>query len=135
MDIRALEYSGRILPHPLDVKAGSAGSGTSASSGAVTTTSTNDLIFGAGTTIAAFRAGGSGFISRIITSPDTDIAEDKTVSTTGSYSATAPNSSASWVMQMVAFRASGSGGQSSSNPAPKVSSISPNNGTAMAARR
>ena len=130
VDIRALEYSGLDPAAPLDVKAGSAGSGTSASSGAVTTTSTNDLIFGAGTTIAAFRAGGSGFISRIITSPDTDIAEDKTVSTTGSYSATAPNSSGSWVMQMVAFRASGSGGQSSSNPAPKVSSISPNTGTA-----
>jgi hypothetical protein len=81
-------------------------------------------------TIARFSAAGAGFISRIITTPDADIAEDKTVSTTGSYSATAPNSSGSWVMQMVAFRASGTGGGGSSNPAPTVSAISPNTGTA-----
>jgi hypothetical protein len=130
VDIRALEYSGLDPANPLDVKAGAAGSGTSASSGAVTTTSANDLIFGAGMTIARFSAAGAGFISRIITTPDADIAEDKTVSTTGSYSATAPNSSGSWVMQMVALRASGSGGQSSGNPAPTVSAISPNTGTA-----
>jgi len=135
VDIRALEYSGLDPASPLDVKAGAAGSGTTASSGAATTTSANDLIFGAGMTIARFSAAGAGFISRIITTPDADIAEDKTVTTTGSYSATAPNSSGSWVMQMVAFRASGTGGGGSSNPAPTVSAISPNTGTAMAARR
>ncbi|MGA9800524.1 MAG: family 16 glycosylhydrolase [Terriglobales bacterium] len=130
VDIRALEYSGLATATPLDVTAGAAGSGTSASSGAGTTTSANDLIFGAGMTIARFTAAGTGFVSRIITSPDADIAEDKTVSTTGSYSATAPNSAGGWVMQMVAFRASGSSGQSPSNPAPTVSAISPNTGTA-----
>jgi hypothetical protein len=129
VDIRALEYSGLDSANPLDVKAGAAGSGTSASSGTATTTSANDMIFGAGMTIARFTAAGAGFASRIITTPDADIAEDKTVSTTGSYSATAPNSSGSWVMQMVAFRASGTSG-GSSNPAPKVSAISPNTGTA-----
>ena len=129
VDIRALEYSGLNNANPLDVRAGAAGSGTTASSGAATTTSANDLLFGAGMTIAHFTGAGTGFISRIITNPDADIAEDKTVSTTGSYSATAPNSSGSWVMQMVAFRASGTSGQSSSNPAPKVSAISPNTGT------
>jgi hypothetical protein len=130
VDIRALEYSGLDPANPLDVKAGAAGSGTTASSGSATTTSANDLIFGAGMTIARFTAAGAGFVSRIITSPDADIAEDKSVSTTGSYSATAPNSSGSWVMQMVAFRASGSSGQPSSNPAPTVSAIAPNTGTA-----
>jgi hypothetical protein len=129
-DIRALEYSGLDPASPLDVKAGASGSGASASSGAATTTSTNDLIFGAGMTTAHFSGAGTGFISRIITNPDADIAEDRMVSATGSYSATAPNSSGNWVMQMVAFRASGSGGQSSSNPAPKVSAISPNTGVA-----
>ncbi|HEV3207403.1 MAG TPA: IPT/TIG domain-containing protein [Terriglobales bacterium] len=129
VDVRVLEYSGLDPANPLDVWAGAAGSGTSASSGAATTTSANDLIFGAGMTIATFKAAGSGFISRIITSPDADIAEDKTVSTTGSYNATAPNSSGSWVMQMVAFRASGTSG-GSGNPAPRVSAISPNTGTA-----
>jgi hypothetical protein len=130
VDIRALEYSGLDPANPLDVKVGAAGSGTTASSGAATTTSANDLIFGAGMTVARFSAAGAGFVSRIITSPDADIAEDKTVSATGSYSATAPNSSGSWVMQMVAFRASGTGGGGSSNPAPKVTAISPNTGTA-----
>ena len=131
VDVRVLEYSGVDPANPLDVKAGAAGSGTSASSGAATTTSANDLIFGAGMTIARFTAAGAGFVSRIITSPDADIAEDKTVSSTGSYSATAPNSSSNWVMQMVAFRASASsGGGGSSNPAPTVSAISPNTGTA-----
>jgi Glycosyl hydrolases family 16/IPT/TIG domain len=129
VDVRALEYSGLDSANPLDAKAGASGSGTSANSGAATTTSANDMIFGAGMTIARFTAAGSGFASRIITTPDADIAEDKTVSTTGSYSATAPNSSGSWVMQMVAFRASGTSG-GSSNPAPKVSAISPNAGTA-----
>ena len=131
VDVRVLEYSGLDPANPLDVKAGAAGSGTSASSGAATTTSANDLILGAGMTIARFTAAGAGFVSRIITSPDADIAEDKTVSSIGSYSATAPNSSGSWVMQMVAFRASASsGGGGSSNPAPTVSAISPNTGTA-----
>ena len=110
VDVRALEYSGLDPANPLDVKAGAAGSGTTASSGAATTTSANDLIFGAGMTIARFTRGGIGICFADHNHPDADIAEDKTVSTTGSYSATAPNSSGSWVMQMVAFRASGTSG-------------------------
>jgi len=131
VDVRVLEYSGLDPANPLDVRAGAAGSGTTASSGAAATTSASDLIFGAGTTAGRFSAAGVGFISRIITSQDGDIAEDDTVSTTGSYSASAPNSSGSWVMQMVAFRASGqgSGNPGSGNPAPRVSAISPNTGT------
>ena len=54
---------------------------------------------------------GTGFTSRIITSPNSDIAEDRVVTSTGSYSATAPVSSGAWVMQMVAFRAAGSPAQ------------------------
>jgi hypothetical protein len=127
VDIRVLEYRGVDPAAPLDVTAGAAGSGTTASSGAATTRSASDLIFGAGTTAGRFSAAGVGFISRTITSQDGDIAEDDTVSTTGSYSASAPNSSGNWAMQMVAFRASGQG---SGNPAPKVSAISPNTGTA-----
>jgi hypothetical protein len=127
VDIRVLEYSGVDPATPVDVTAGAAGSGTSASSGAATTKSASDLIFGAGTTAGRFSGAGMGFISRIITSQDGDIAEDDTVSTTGSYSASAPNSSGSWAMQMVAFRASGQG---SGNPALKVSAISPNTGAA-----
>jgi Glycosyl hydrolases family 16/IPT/TIG domain len=130
VDIRALEYSGLDAATPLDVTAGAAGIGTTASSGSATTKSANDLIFGAGTTAGRFSAAGAGFVSRVITSPDGDIAEDQSVGTTGSYSATAPNSSGAWAMQMVAFRASGQG---SVTAAPKVSAISPNTGTANGA--
>jgi hypothetical protein len=105
VDVRVLEYSGLDTAIPLDKAAGAAGSGTTASSGAVTTTAANELIFGAGMTIARFTAAGSGFISRIITSPDADIAEDRTVAATGSYSATAPNSTSNWVMQVATFMA------------------------------
>ena len=99
-DIRILEYQGVST---LDVEVGASGAGSKASSGSATTTSSNELIFGAGTTGGGFSAAGSGFTARIITTPDSDIAEDKIASTSGSYSATAV-SSAAWVMQMVAFK-------------------------------
>ncbi len=125
VDVRILEYSGLDPSNPLDVTASAAGSSTSPNSGAATTTSASELIFGAGTTATGFTGPGTGFTSRIITG-DGDIAEDKVVSSTGSYSATGPTSSAPWVMQMATFRA----GQSSGNPAPTVSSINPTSGSA-----
>ena len=68
-------------------------------------------------------AAGSGFTSRIITSPDGDLAEDKMVTTAGSNSATATLGTAGpWVMQMVTFSAV-------SGPVPTVSSVSPNSGS------
>jgi hypothetical protein len=105
VDFRVLEYSGLDTANPLDKTAGAVSSGTTASSGAVTTTAANELIFGAGMTIAKFTGAGSGFVSRIITSPDADIAEDRTVTATGSYSATAPNSTSNWIMQVATFKA------------------------------
>jgi hypothetical protein len=125
-DIRILEYAGADSTNPLDVTAAAVGSSTTASSGSATTTTANELIFGADTIATGTPGPGSGFTSRIITSPDSDIAEDRIVSTTGSYSATAPVSpSGYWVMQMATFKASGSGGAS----APAVSSVSPNSGS------
>ena len=126
VDVRALEYSGLDTANPLDQAAGAAGTGTLANSGAQTTTSANELIFGAGMIRTHFTGAGSGFISRIITNPDADIAEDQTVSSTGTYNATAPATSANWVMQMATFRASGQG---SGNPAPMVATITPTSGT------
>ena len=127
VDVRILEYSGLDTVSPLDVTAAAAGSGTTANSGAATTRSANELIVGGGMTAGAFSNAGTGFTLRTITSPDTDIAEDRTVSVTGSYNATAPTSSSTaWVMQMATFRAA----QGTSNPAPTVASIAPNTGTA-----
>jgi hypothetical protein len=101
-DIRILEYRGVSA---VDVTAGASGSSTAANSGTATTTSANELIFGAATVGTGVKAAGAGFTSRIITRPDGDNAEDKTVTATGSYSAAcsvAP--SGTWVAQMVAFK-------------------------------
>jgi len=101
-DIRILEYHGVTT---LDAKAGASGNSTAANSGSATTTSANELIFGANTVYTGNAAAGSGFTSRIITSPDSDIAEDKLVTTAGSNSATATLSSTGpWVMQMITFK-------------------------------
>jgi hypothetical protein len=107
VDVRALEYSGASTSSPLDVTAAAAGSGSTANSGAATTTGTNELILGAGMTGGVITGAGTGFTSRVIT-PDGDIAEDRQGASAGSYSATAPVSpyagSSTWVMQLVAFK-------------------------------
>ncbi len=104
-DIRILEYSGADPSSPVDVTAASSGNSTTSSSGSVTTTNAMDLIFGANIVVTLTSGPGSGFTSRLLTAPDGDIAEDRMVTATGSYSATAPLSSAgNWIMQMVAFR-------------------------------
>jgi hypothetical protein len=121
-DVRILEYSGLDASNPLDGKASAAGSGTTANSGAATTSSANELIFGAGTTGAQFSAAGSGFANRMINIYG-NIAEDKTVTSTGNYSATATTSSSVWVMQVVTFRGSGQAA------GPTVTAISPTSGT------
>ena len=122
-DVRILEYSGLSTSSPLDVTAAAVGSGSSASSGSATTTSGNELIFGAGTSDNFFSGAGSGFTKRIINLYG-NIAEDKVVSSIGGYAATAINSSGGWVMQMATFKAAGS------LPAPTVTGVSPNNGPA-----
>jgi RHS repeat-associated protein len=111
-DVRVLEYSGLLTTSPLDVVATGTGNSTSSSSGSATTSSATELIFGANTVYTGTNAAGSGFTSRIITH-DGDIAEDKNVSSTGSYSASATLSSAgNWVMQMATFKAATTSGTS-----------------------
>jgi hypothetical protein len=100
-DVRILEYRGVTA---VDVTAGASGSSASANSSAATTRSPNELIFGASTVATATKAAGTGFTSRVITTPDGDIAEDKIVTAAGSNSATAAlTSSGPWVTQMVTF--------------------------------
>jgi CTP:molybdopterin cytidylyltransferase MocA len=101
-DVRILEYRG---VNAVDVTAGASGNSTTANSGTANTTAANELIFGANM-VSTFTGGaGSGFTSRVITTPDGDIAEDRVVTAMGSYSATAAVSpSGPWVMQMVTFK-------------------------------
>ena len=103
-DIRILEYSGADPDNPVDVTAAASGNSNSSNSGSSTTTNPTDLIFGANIVTTLTTGLGSNFTSRMITSPDGDIAEDWMVTATGSYSATAPLSSGAWIMQMVTFQ-------------------------------
>jgi len=123
-DIRILEYSGADPNNPVDVTAASSGNSVTSSSGAVTTTNSTDLLFGANLVQTGTTGAGAGFTSRLLTSPDGDIAEDEMVTAAGSYSATAPVSpSSQWIMQMVAFRT-----PSGVITPPTVSSVAPNSG-------
>jgi glucose/arabinose dehydrogenase/PKD repeat protein len=106
VDIRVLEYSGLDHVDPFDTGASASGIGTSADSGAVTTTAPRQLVIGAGMTTGAFSTAGPGFTTRIITSPDADIAQDRFVTTAGTYNATASLSgTAAWLMQVATFKA------------------------------
>src|ERR1700722_15112699 len=110
-DVRIVEYSGISTSGALDVSVGANGSGTSLSSGATTTSNANDLLVGANYIGGSFAAVGSGYTKRIVTVPDNDLVEDRVVAAPGSYSATSTQSPSSWwVMQMAAFRTTGTGG-------------------------
>jgi hypothetical protein len=107
-DVRILEYSGIDPNNPVDVTAGATGSSATTSSGSVTTTNATDVLLGANCVLTSTVGPGSGFTMRLLTIPDGDIAEDSLVTTTGTYSATAPLSSQGWwIMQMVALRVAG----------------------------
>ena len=101
-DLQIVEYGGLSQSSTLDVTAGASGTAATASSGAATTTTARELIFGAGTTCGNFTGAGSGFTNRQITAYG-DIAEDHIVSATGSNKATAPVN-CGWVMQMATFK-------------------------------
>jgi hypothetical protein len=102
-DVRILEYSGLSTTFPLDNWTGNTGISTTADSLA-TTTSSNDLILGAGTTGASFTAPGTGFTTRVITTAFGDIVEDSNAALpAGSYNATATLNNGSWLMQVAGF--------------------------------
>ncbi len=109
-DVRILEYSGIDTASPLDVAVGGSGSTNNSTTPVLTTTNARDLLV-AGNDVASWTlAAGTGFVSRFITNPNGDIAEDRFVTAAGSYNATAPLGSAgAWVMQMAAFKAASGG--------------------------
>ena len=107
-DIRVAEYGGIAATNPIDGAVGTIGTGITSSSGALVTTNSPDLLFAANIVQTHTSGAGTGFTSRGITVPDGDIFEDQIVSITGSYTATAPLTSAgNWIMQLVAFKAAG----------------------------
>src|SRR5947207_3428530 len=89
----------------VDVTAAATGTSATSSSGAVTTMNANDLLVAGNYVATSSSTAGTNFTRRLFTSPDSDLVEDRVVTATGSYSATAALSpSGWWVMQMVAFR-------------------------------
>ena len=130
VDLRIAEYSGLATTSPFDVgTSATSGSGGTANSGLVTTSATNELLVGAGMTNGSFSGPGANFTQRVITSPDGDILEDRSVSTSGSYNATSPVTGA-WVMQIAAFKTSGA---TSDTTPPTGSVTSPVNGALLSA--
>jgi hypothetical protein len=105
-DVRIVEYSGLDPTNPLDTSSGASGSSGLANSGAATTNSANDLIFGAGTVTTGFTDHGPGFVTELLNGFG-DIVEDAVVTTISGYASTAVLTSGSWVMQMAAFRQAG----------------------------
>jgi hypothetical protein len=106
IDARIAEYSGIASTSPIDATSQGSGNSANAITPAVTTQNANDILIAAATVATSVTGSGSGFTTRIIPNPDGDILEDKLVSTTGSYTASAPlSSSGNWVMQMAALKA------------------------------
>ena len=114
--MRIAEYQGINPVTPVDVTTGAFGTGTTSNSGAVTTTSASALLVGANYVQTSTTGPGSGYTQRLITSPNGSILEDRVVTATGSYSATAPTNGAGWVMQLVVFRGAGGGGGDTQAP-------------------
>ena len=97
VDLRVTEYSGLRAAGAFDAGASGTGVGRDASSGLAAVAEGNELLFGAGMTADTFTGAGSGFTLRVITSPDSDIVEDRIAAVSGAYEATARlSSSAAW---------------------------------------
>jgi hypothetical protein len=104
-DLRIAEYTGASTTNPIDGIGSATGTGATASATLSTpTTNADDLMFASDFTQTATTGPGSGFTSRMISSPDSDIVEDKSVASTGTYAATAPLQSGWWLMQLVAIK-------------------------------
>ena len=105
-DLRILEYSGAPASNPIDAVGGASGTSTTPSATLTTaTTNANDLILAADYIQTTTPGPGAGFTTRIISQPDSDLVEDKTVAATGTYTGTAPQSgNGYWVMSVVAIK-------------------------------
>ena len=123
--VRIVEYAGLDPANPLDTSVGNTGTATTADSGPVTTNSANDLLFGAGTITTGFIGNGDGFTTVLLNGLG-DIMEEQVVAAAGPYDATATLGRGGWVMQLVAFRATGQ--TPPTFAAPTITSVSPTSG-------
>ncbi|MBS1663674.1 MAG: T9SS type A sorting domain-containing protein [Bacteroidetes bacterium] len=101
-EIYASEYASVLTTaDPLDVTRTTVSSGTTISSGAVTTTQNNELIYGVSIGATDAIHVGSGFTARSVAQDN--IVEDKTGTTAGSYSATFTGAN-DWIATVATFK-------------------------------
>jgi hypothetical protein len=104
-EVMIAEYQGADPISPFDVGSAAAGTSATSNSGSATLSSANELIVAANYVENGTVGPGPSFTKRFITSPDSDILEDRMAPTSGSYNATASlNASGWWVSAMAAFR-------------------------------
>jgi chitodextrinase len=116
LDVRIAEYSGVDTVSPLDKTSASFGTSALASTGPVTTTAANEVLVAGVYTWTSVAGAGTGFTQRIFT-PWNDSLEDRIVTTAGSYSATAPQSSSNlWFISLATFKAATGGGGDTQAP-------------------
>src|SRR5207253_1962875 len=104
------EYSGLDTVAPLDVTSGGTGNSTTPSSGNVSTTAGNELLFGASVlpaTSTAIVTAGTNWTKRQENTSGTRFAtEDRNVSATGTYAATFTlSATAQWAAAIATFKA------------------------------
>jgi hypothetical protein len=117
------EYSGVARTAALDGARAAKGVGTAMDSGAVTTTNAHDLLVGAGASVGAVTSGGPGYTVR--STAYGNLVEDRVVTSSGSYSATATHTGGNWVMQVAAFKAANPAGDTSPPSVPADLSATP----------
>jgi hypothetical protein len=101
-EIYISEYSNVLTTSdPLDQKKTTAGSGTTVNSGAVTTTASDELIYGVAIGASVTLNGGTGF--NIRSTDQSNIVEDKTGATGGSYS-TSFSGGGNWIASIATFK-------------------------------
>lgn len=115
------EYAGVDPVNPLDTATTTVGSASTMTSGAITTHTANDLIYGAAGSLSSWIKPGTGFVAR--STADNNLVEDKLAGAAGSYTATATHGGGTYVMHAAAFRPRG-GTTTTTTPTPVTSSSS-----------
>ena len=104
-DVRMAEYSGVDPVAPVEAAAAAQGWDEVSDSGSLITSSAHALLVAANFVQSVVTQAGPGFTPRGITTPSTNVLEDRVV-TPGTYNATASVApGVPWIMQLVAFRA------------------------------
>lgn len=102
LQIYTSEYSGIASSiDPLDQNSAANGNSTAVSSGTKATSYTNELVYGVSIGASGVLTTGAGFVNR--STANSNIVEDKKVTTGGTFGASFTSASGNWVAQMATF--------------------------------